>query len=434
MGTKVSKTRIKGKARRKIKAVSKAKALQDEFEGQHGPIDGRHELLSLLLPATVKEFYRQMEAEVEELCGSRFKQGGEHHRWGSQPGSIVLGGQKVAVEKVRVRKRDGAEQRVAIYDEFQDPKKFEERILAEGLRKVSQRDYVNGIEQIGASFGFSKSSVSRQWKRASEKKLKELQERDLSGVDARAVFIDGKRFRKYGVVLALGVARCGRKALLGIYQCSSESSDSCLNMLSDLERRGLATRELLFIVDGGSGLNKALNDKYFCNDHKKRLAVRIRCMFHKWQNLRKILGDDAEKVSHLFWAIRDAQGIKEAKEICESLEVQLKALNLSALNSWFEAKPDIMVLHELGLSRSLRRFFATTNPIESLNSLLEEDMRRVKRWKDSAHFQRWLATMVLGAEKRMRRPRGCLGLAALWVKLRTLTTHENIDNVARKRA
>jgi hypothetical protein len=33
---------------------------------------------------------------------------------------------------------------------------------------------------------------------------------------------------------------------------------------------------LLFIVDGGSGLNKALNEKYLVNDKRRRRAIRIR--------------------------------------------------------------------------------------------------------------------------------------------------------------
>ena len=85
------------------------------------------------------------------------------------------------------------------------------------------------------------------------------------------------------------------------------------------------------------------------------------------------------------------------------------------------------MIHQLGLSQLLKKFFSTTNPIESLNSLIEEDMRRVKKWKNSEHFQRWLATYCLESEKRMRRPRGHNGLPALWVQLRALTENNLID-------
>jgi transposase-like protein len=39
-----------------------------------------------------------------------------------------------------------------------------------------------------------------------------------------------------------------------------------LNLLQDLEQRGLPESGLLFVVDGGSGLNKALEEKYQIND------------------------------------------------------------------------------------------------------------------------------------------------------------------------
>jgi hypothetical protein len=41
----------------------------------------------------------------------------------------------------------------------------------------------------------------------------------------------------------------------------------------------------------------------------------------------------------------------------------------------------------------------------------------VKRWQDSAHFQRWLATACLQNEKRMRRIRGFRSLPALVVRI-----------------
>lgn len=156
-------------------------------------------------------------------------------------------------------------------------------------------------------------------------------------------------------------------------------------------------------------------------DRKRRRAIRICCYVHKWRNIEKALGDEAHKASGLFWAIRDAKDRAEAKVLSDRLESVLRDLNLSALDSYREAKEDLLVIHELKLSKNLKRFFSTTNAIESLNSLIEEDMRRVKKWRDSEHFQRWLATYCLASEKRMRRMRGHAGLPGLWVLLRTMT-------------
>jgi hypothetical protein len=105
---------------------------------------------------------------------------------------------------------------------------------------------------------------------------------------------------------------------------------------------------------------------------------------------------------------------------------------VSALASYLEAKEDLLILHRLKLSPSLRRFFSTTNPIESLNSLLEEDLRRVKRWRDSEHFQRWMATACLHNERRMKRIHGYRGLPALIVAVRQLCAREEpLDTAGR---
>ena len=394
--------------------------LNEKFEGIDGPIDTQHLLISTLLPPAVKMFIRDCVDEVEQLCGERYKHGKENVRWGDQKGSIVLANQQVAVPKLRVRSKSGEEVPLKTYEQFQDPRLFNQAVFTEGLKRVSQRDYEKGVTKIASSFGFKKSSISRRWIKATANKLAELQNRSLKEMDIRAVFIDGKRFRKHGVIVALGVAGDGRKFVLGIYQADSEDHESCLNLLNDLERRGLPATGLLFIVDGGSGLNKALNIKYACDDKRRRRAIRIRCHVHKWRNIEKALGDEAHKASALFWALRDAKDMAEAKVISDRLESVLRDLNLSALESYREAKDDLLAIHDLKLSRQLNRVFSTTNPIESLNSLIEEDMRRVKKWKDSEHFQRWLATYCLHSEKKMRRVRGYKAIPGLWVLLRTL--------------
>lgn len=415
------------KQRQPLKHARREDILADRFEGLSGPIDTQHLLISALLPPAVKAFMRECEREVTELCGARYEHGKTNQRWGTQEGSIVLANQHVAVERPRVRSKDGREVSLKTYDDFQDPKLFEQAVFTEGIKRVSQRDYEKGVTKIANSFGFKKSQVSKRWINATAKKIKDLQTRDLKSMDIRAVFIDGKRFRSHGVIVALGVASDGRKYVLGIFQADTENSSSCLELLRDLESRGLPATGLLFIVDGGSGLNKALEEKYLVHDRRRRRAIRIRCHVHKWRNIEGALGDDAHKASGLFWALRDAKDMAEAKVLSDRLESVLRDLNLSALESYREAKEDLLVIHELKLSKSLKRFFSTTNAIESLNSLIEEDMRRVKRWRDSEHFQRWLATYCLASEKRMRRARGHASLPGLWVLLRSLTEDKQID-------
>jgi putative transposase len=419
----------KRKGRQPLQHARRKDVLQDRFEGTTGPLDTQHLLISALLPPAVKAFLIECEREVTELCGARYEHGKINRRWGTQEGSIILANQHVAIEKPRVRVKGGGEVNLKTYEDFQDPKLFEQAVFAEGIKKVSQRDYEKGVSKIANSFGFKKSQVSKRWVKVTAKKIAELQERDLKPLDIRAVLIDGKRFNKHGVIIALGVGSNGRKHVIGIFQASTENSASCIELLNNLELRGLPSTGLLFVVDGGSGLNKALEVKYAVHDKKARRAIRVRCHVHKWWNIEKALGNDSHKASGLFWGLRDAKDMAEAKVLSDRLESVLRASNVSALNSYLEAKDDLLVIHELKLSTDLKKFFSTTNAIESLNSLIEEDMRRVKKWKDSEHFQRWLATYCLASEKKMRRLRGHSALPGLWVKLRSLTEvkEENVD-------
>jgi transposase-like protein len=434
MSTEVSIPLKKRKSRRKIIPVTEAELKENRVPGfEEGVVlDSQYLLISALLPPAVKEFLTLCEAEVEALCGARYSRGtSDLNRWTSQRGSVLIGGQRVAIERPRVR-GPGGEKKIEIYERFQDPKLFDQSVFQEGIRKVSQRDYVSGLPKIAASFGMAKSSVSRSWVKSTQKQLDILLNRSLKELEIVSVFIDGKRFSKLGVVIALGISAGGQKHVLGIYQSSTENSSACKELLDDLERRGLPERELLFVVDGGPGLNKALEEKYQTHEPKKRRALRVRCFIHKWRNIEETLTPkQQEEAAPLFWAIRDAHDLTQAMECAHALERCLGKHNASALRSFHEAKDDLLALHRLGLSGQLRKFFSTTNPIESLNFLLEEDMRRVKRWRDSTHFQRWLATACLQNEKRMRRVRGFSSMPALRVRLRSLCNPEtSLDNVA----
>ena len=158
----------------------------------------------------------------------------------------------------------------------------------------------------------------------------------------------------------------------------------------------------------------------------------MRCFVHKWRNLSDVLDEKGKaEAAPLFWSMRDARDYSSAKACSDALESCLKRHNVSALNSYLEAKDDLLAIHRLQIGVDLRVFFSTTNPIESLNSLLEEDLRRVKRWQSSSQFQRWMATACLQNEKRMHRIKGYRGLPALVVRLKELCvaeTETGVDN------
>ena len=109
------------------------------FVGENNEsINSQHLLISMLLPSAVKMFKKELESEVEQLCGARSKHGGENVRWGKQNGSIVLGNQHVALEKTRVRDRAGKEVNLKTYEDFMNLPRFSGHITERfSLRNVS---------------------------------------------------------------------------------------------------------------------------------------------------------------------------------------------------------------------------------------------------------------------------------------------------------
>jgi hypothetical protein len=255
MSTQLYVQAKKRKSPRKIVAISQEELQVGQVPGfEPGSVlDSEHLLISSLLPPAVKEFLVRCEAEVKTLCGESHVRGTElMSRWGVQRGSIYLGGQKVAVEKPRVR-GPGGERVLQTYARFQDPALFDQQVFQEGIRHVSQRDYQKAMPKIAASFGLSKGTVSKSWVKSTQKQLDFLLKRNLKELDIVAVFIDGKRFSKLGVVVALGIGSGGKKSVIGIYQSSTENSSACKALLDDLENRGLPEEGVLFVVDGGPG-------------------------------------------------------------------------------------------------------------------------------------------------------------------------------------
>jgi hypothetical protein len=87
-----------------------------------------------------------------------------------------------------------------------------------------------------------------------------------------------------------------------------------------------------------------------------------------------------------------------------------------AATSLREGLDETLTVMRLGLTGTLRRTFATTNPIENMNGSLRRVARNVKRWKDEAMIRRWVALGIAEAQKGFRRvkghihmplPRGC---------------------------
>jgi len=356
--------------------------------------------LSLELGRQVAQFI--LYAEREELSGPDYHPSEEGlQKWASQPGSVYLGGQKVHLERPRLR-RANQEVQLKSYKAMGQKEGFSEQLLAGALGGLSARRYRETLVNTAQAFGVSPSAVSERLVEVTTQKLKTFKERRMEDFSPLAVFIDTIHRGGLAFVVALGLDTMGQKRALGFWEGASENADTALALLADLDERGLKlSAKVLFIVDGGKGVIKALKDRY------GRKLLLQRCTIHKDRNLQAHLPKKYRKEAHRrFRVALEQNDYKEAEKLLKELEKWLRAINESAADSLLEAFNEMLTLHRLKVPALLRKTLHSTNPIESLFSRVRHCERNIKRHRSSHMRQRWLGTVLLYAEKSFRTVKG----------------------------
>jgi len=118
-----------------------------------------------------------MEHEVDKIVGEWGRPSAYRH--GSQRGYVVYGGRKVSIARPRVRGRNGGEVGLDTYRSFQGEDKMHSAVARQLTRRCSSRDYAGAIDDCLDGYGISRSSVSRQWKAATEKEVQKLCQRPM---------------------------------------------------------------------------------------------------------------------------------------------------------------------------------------------------------------------------------------------------------------
>jgi transposase-like protein len=390
-------------------------------EAELSSLDSRVELIQALIPLGLEAVHELLRQEVTALAGARYQRSGGvpgYARWGSQPGSVYLADQKVAVTVPRVRNvRRDQEVPLTTYQSLRQPRRAEEAALRKILKGLSCRSYEACVEPVAETFGLTASSLSRRFKRASARKLAELQERDLSEYDLVGLFLDGKTFGDDEMVIALGVTLCGEKVVLGFVQTATENQAVCTAFLHGLVERGLKyAHGLLVVLDGAKGLRKAV-DKVF----GKKAAVQ-RCHWHKRENVLGYLPAGLKPVfKRKLSTAYEKPTYAAAKAALRRIRSELAEVNSSAAASLDEGLEETLTLHRLGLFKELGRSFKTTNCIENLNALIGQRTDKVDCWRNADQKHRWLATTLLDIEPRLRKVSGYESLPRLRTALEVHT-------------
>jgi putative transposase len=373
----------------------------------------------LIRQAGVQIIGLMMEEEVRELVGERNQPQAERraNRWGSERGFCVVMGQKVPIERPRVRSTEDREVRLGSYELFHRGEPLTETVWEKLMLGLSTRKYGQAVRQFTEAYGLEKSAVSEHFIEASRAKLKQLMERRLDEMRFCALLIDATPFEGQQMVAALGIGQDGRKTVLGLRQGATENATVVGELLGDLTERGFdftATR--LYVLDGGKALSAAVKT------HAGDAAVIQRCQVHKRRNVLDHLPEDQKPlVAQKLNAAYATEDYDAAKLALNKLHRELMDFNPSAARSLAEGMEETLTVHRLQLPLQLRQTLASTNVIESAFSVVEKVCSNVKRWHPGDQRERWVGSGLLVAEKQFRRVRGHKLIPLLLRQLEMLT-------------
>ena len=254
-----------------------------------------------------------MQEEVRELVGERSQRQADRkaNRWGSERGYCVVMGQKVPIDRPRVRTTEDKEVRLGSYEMFHRGEPLTETVWEKLMLGLSTRKYGQAVRQFTEAYGLEKSAVSEHFIEASRAKLKDMMERRLDKTRLCALLIDASPFEGQQMVAALGIAQDGQKLILGVRQGATENATVVGELLGDLVNRGLDfTEPLLYVLDGGKALTAAV--KKYAGES----AAIQRCQVHKRRNVLDHLTDEQKpavsKKLNAAYALEDYSAAKQA--------------------------------------------------------------------------------------------------------------------------
>jgi len=344
--------------------------LQGQSEAQSG-----EELLSTLVRLSTERVLQEAleHEQAEELGRARYERRTQTpgYRNGYEAGTLKTAEGVMRVKLPQVRGREEPYQS-QLWSNMASTSEVLKRLIVEMyVGGMSQRDIEYSLEQALGQFVLSKSTVSELTDSLTEE-YEAFRTRDLSGYEVAYLFIDAvyeplRRWgSKTGVLCVWAICVDGRKVLVSLTTANRESYESCLEVLRDLLKRGLPT-PVTITTDGAVGLTKAIDAIW-------PKSLRIRCWFHKMQNLQQKVPPQAwPEFKALVVDMRDAPRVEEAQrrrqEIVKRYELDFPEACRCLLD---DAKAS---LNHLSVPPRHQQYVRTSNLAERA---FEEERRRTK--------------------------------------------------------
>ena len=195
--------------------------------------------------------------------------------------------------------------------------------------------------------------------------------------------------------LVLGMTVEGEKDLLGIYLAETESASFWLQVLSDLESRGVKDI-LIASIDNLNGFKEAIHTIY------PRTDVQL-CIVHQIRNSMKyVVWSDQKEVIRDMKLIYKANNIEDAERELERFEEKWGKKYPAMIKSWkrnWEGLSTFFAYHP-----EIRKIMYTTNSIEGFNRRMRKGTKTKGALPSERALYKLLYLVSQHANKRWSRP------------------------------
>lgn len=372
----------------------------------------------MLFEAELQLLQLIMEDEVGWLSGARYQRRDSRsvERWGMARGSVIVHGQRVPIQRPRIRVGN-RDEKLGSYELFRREEEMQRKVWSRVMRGLTMRGYGPAMRERERAFGLSKSSISDRFVLASADQIDKLLKRDLSKLNLCVLMVDGVEYDSEHFVVALGIDQAGAKTILGFHQGATENQQICDQLLDELASRGLNLKQnFMAVLDGGRALRASIKKHY------GESVVVQRCQLHKRRNIAEHFADDQQR----YWDRKlanayDLRAFSEARRALNQIHRELMDVNPSAARSLDEGLDETLTIHRIGVPVELRRVLRTTNPIESAFSRVRTVCQNVKRWRAGNQRERWIGSGLIFVEQNFRRVVGYKAMPQLAAILQAYT-------------
>jgi putative transposase len=377
----------------------KAQEIQALVQGQLDAQSGEELLSTLVRLSTERVLQEALEEEQAQALGRRRYERGSSapgYRNGYEAGTVKTAEGVLHVQVPQIRGREDG-YRSPLWSQVGRTSDVLKRLIVEMYAGgLSQRDIEYGLEKALGQFVLSKSAVSELTDSLAQE-YEAFRTRDLSGYEVAYLFLDAvyeplRRWgSKTGVFCVWAICEDGRKVLLSLSTANSESYESCLEVLRDLLKRGLQT-PVTITTDGAPGLTKAIDAIW-------PKAWRIRCWFHKMQNLQQKVPPQAwPEFKALVVDMRDAPSVAEAERRRQGIVTRYQRDFPAACRCLLEDAE--ASLNHLSVPQRHQQYVRTSNLAERA---FEEERRRTKviphLWDEGSVVKLVFAVLIRVSER-----------------------------------